>query len=377
MVSARFCYTLAKSIPAWLLKEGPHHDTIISTRVRLARNLAGYPFPAVASADDRSDINAQIREAVAHLPHLQDPRVVDMTKLNRLDRRVLLERRLASPAFVERKGPAMLVLSEGEFLSIMVNEEDHLRIQSIQPGLGIAEAWQAISVLDDELGDRVDYAYSDRFGYLTACPTNTGTGLRVSILIHLPSLIMLDEIENTIRRFSPAGITVRGFYGEGSKVIGNIFQISNQHTLGRTESSVIKLVEEVAHRFLDLEREGRERLLLTRRAQLEDQIWRAYGTLCYARILSSTEFLNLLSLIRLGLDLEILPQWPRVLLNELMIMTQPGHLQKTHKHTRSAESRDLLRAKILFALANFDHALAWAEAQAIQGQEQSETCAAQ
>ena len=345
--SQQFCSGLASSIPHWLQEKGSHSNIIISTRVRLARNLNKHPFPARATTQGRSKIVNSICDTLLKMNCLQETQFLDLENLSKIDKRILVERRLASPAFVEQKGPAMIALSKNEYLSIMINEEDHLRIQSLRAGLRIADAWDSIAKLDTELGKQLDFAFSEHFGYITACPTNTGTGMRVSIFIHLPGLLLLNEMEKTISQFSASGIAIRGFYGEGSDVIGNVYQISNQLTLGCTEGAIIKLLNKVAQKLLTLEQDARERLLKSQKNHIEDKVWRAYATLTHARILSSLEFMNNLSLIRLAHDLKIIMKWPTQLFNELMLITQPGHLCKVVKPIASVENIDFLRASIV------------------------------
>src|SRR5574341_472374 len=262
--------SLVKRLPHWLEGNAPHADIVISTRVRLARNLAEHSFPNAANREEFEEVMQEVYRVIAPSQLLGQPMFLDMQKLSKLDRKFLVERRLISPPYAESSKPAMLVIGQAEYLSVMVNEEDHLRIQSIQPGLNVEEAWRLIAQLDDELGEELDFAFTDQFGYLTACPTNTGTGMRVSLFVHLPGLVLLEEIEPVIKKLAPTEITVRGFYGEGTEIVGNIFQISNQLTLGRTEDSIVKRLEEVAHKLLALEEGARERLLEEQKIRAED-----------------------------------------------------------------------------------------------------------
>lgn len=345
--SAQQVHDLSMTLPQWIEKNGPHTEIVFSTRIRLARNLAKHKFPTLAGAAELSTVSDQVCAAVAGTDVLAQPKFVEMDYLGDLDRLVLVERRLASPALAERKGSARVILDAGEYASIMTNEEDHLRLQSFQPGLEVRAAWRKLELLDEALGNRLEYAFSPQFGFLTACPTNTGTGMRVSLLVHLPALMILQEMEKISRKFAKMGLTIRGFYGEGTEVIGNVFQISNQLTLGCSEDDTLNLIEQVAEQLIALEQKARERLLADKKLHLEDKVWRTYGVLRYARTLSSGEFLNFLSFIRLGLDLKILTGWSESLLHELMLVTQPGHMQKWYKAGRSAEKRDRLRAEMV------------------------------
>jgi protein arginine kinase len=338
---------LAKSLPGWLEGDAPNSDIVISTRVRLARNLSDHPFPNAADPEELEEVVQQIYHVLAASQLLGSAFFLDMQKLGKPDRKFLVERRLISPPYAESNRPAMLGVGEDEYLSVMVNEEDHLRIQSIQPGLNVEEAGRLISQLDDELGEQLDYAFTNQFGYLTACPTNTGTGMRISLFVHLPALAMLEEIEAVLGKLAPSEITVRGFYGEGTEVVGNIFQISNQLTLGRTDESIVKRMEEVAEKLLSLEADGRERLLSDHRLRVEDKVFRTLGILQNARMISSLEFLNLLSHLRLGVDAGFIKKADRGLLNELMVVLQPAHLQKMHREAQSDERRDACRARLV------------------------------
>ncbi len=338
---------LIQKLPSWASGRGEQGDILLSTRIRLARNLYGIPFPSTASDEELQAVVEAVEKAC------QQSRVFDgavylyLQQTDDISRKVLVERRLISPMFAEGKHPGMVVIDTAENISIMVNEEDHLRIQSIQPGLGLKEAWRVISRVDDELSEHLSYAFSEQFGYLTACPTNTGTGMRASILIHLPALSILDEVERIIRELAPSEIAVRGFYGEGTEVIGNIFQISNQLTLGRTETAIIDRLEIVANKFIEMEQEARERLLNKQRIDLEDRIFRALGILSHARIMSSLELMNHLSMVRLGVDLGFIDGLPPEMLNELMIFTQPAHMQKLDQSLEDSHQRDVARAEMI------------------------------
>jgi len=343
--TAKNLNSLTKRLPRWLDDNAPLANIVISTRVRLARNLAGYAFPNAAVGEELNDVIREVYRAMTPSDQLGAPIFLDMLRLGKLERKFLVERRLISPPYAESENPAMLVVGEDEYLSVMVNEEDHLRVQSIQPGLNVEEAWRLISQLDDELGEHLHYAFTDQFGYLTACPTNTGTGMRVSLFVHLPALAILEEIEKVIKKLASWEITVRGFYGEGTEVVGNIFQISNQLTLGRTEETIIKRMEEVGQKLVSLEDDARERLEEAQVVQVHDKVYRAIGIMKYARTLSSLELLNLLSYLRLGFDLALFKNKDRRFLNELMVTLQPAHIQKAHSEMDDDLSRDVQRAR--------------------------------
>lgn len=338
---------LLTRIPAWLAVDDSGADIILSTRIRLARNLSAFAFPSKAGA---STLQQVIDAAVAACPKLgmlKNAFVLNMTELDEIAEKMLVERRLVSPAFVEASHPRVAIIDPDEFFSIMINEEDHLRIQSLQPGLALQEAWRQISVLDDELSDQLEFAYSSHFGYLTACPTNTGTGMRASLLVHVPGLSIDQDTHKLMKKLATKEITVRGFYGEGSDAMGNIFQISNQLTLGRTESSILKKLEEMAQKIVEAEQEARERLLFKQRTLTEDKVFRALGLLQHARVMSSAELLNHLSMVKLGVELRVLPAAKASFINELILMTQPAHMQTLQGHKADSAHRDAMRARIV------------------------------
>jgi len=339
--------SLVNRYAKWLDGSGNESEIIISCRVRLARNLQKFPFPDRATDQDLKEIVHRIEDIYGNVTDLKDSLYIDINEISDIDRLFLMERRLISHDLVRRNLPAGLIIGKDELISIMINEEDHLRIQSIQSGLEITKAWQSICRIDDELAENLDFAFSEEFGYLTACPTNTGTGMRVSIFIHLPALAMNSELDKIIQEKIPGEITIRGFYGEGSDALGNIFQISNQHTLGRTEQSIIDRLYLVAETFIDMEKKAREKLLNQQRVILEDKIYRSIGILKYAKMISSMEVVNLLSSLRIGIDLEISEPVARKALNELMVLVQPAHLQKYYNRIIESNQRDILRAQLL------------------------------
>ena len=331
----------------WLTREDSYSDIIISSRIRLARNLKGYAFPIKASEDELEQILYKAKAACKKCGCLNESLFFDISKLSELDRKYLVERRLASPQFIDNDHPSILVSDPQERVTVMVNEEDHLRMQSLEAGLGINDAWKVLSTLDDQLEENLEYSYSSKFGYLTACPTNIGTGLRVSFFAHLPGLSLSDGITQLIEQLPTSEIAVRGFYGEGTQSVGDIFQISNQLTLGRTEKNVIERMISVAHKIVDLEREARSRLLREDRMRAEDTVFRAIGILMNARIISSLESMKMFSAVRLGTELGFISNISRLRLNQLMVLIQPAHLQKTYDKRLNSEERDIARADFI------------------------------
>ena len=336
---------LVKKVPSWVSGEEDAGGIVISCRARLARNLAACPFSTKITDDQRDLVVQQVLAAAKGSRHMEAATFYDMRSLDGNDRRVLVERHLVSPALADAKGQRGVLFNQNESLSIMINEEDHLRLQAIFPGMLGQEAWSRISALDDELTGSLDCAYSDQLGYLTACPTNTGTGLRISVLIHLPALVLTEDMERVLHGLNQLSFAVRGVYGEGSNALGNLFQVSNQSTLGSSEEKIVEELVRIAEQLVEFERDAQETLIADARSQVEDKVWRAYGLLSHARVLSSQEFMNLLSAVRLGLSLSLLKNVPSSFVNHLMIVTQPAHLQAEAKRALEPAERDVRRAE--------------------------------
>lgn len=334
-------------LPVWLDRAAEGDNIVLSTRIRLARNLKSIPFPRQARQEQLKSVILKVQKAIREIKICEAMAFFPKTALQPLYRNAFVERRIISPAFSEASYPGMVAIDPDEQLGIMVNEEDHLRIQAVQAGLGLMEAWRQISRIDDELSEHLDVAFSPQFGYLTSCPTNTGTGMRASILIHLPALSMADEIDDTIKKLAPNEIAIRGFYGEGTDVVGNIYQISNQLTLGRTETSLINRLEIVADKFSEMEQEARQRLLNHQKIEIEDRIFRSLAVMQNARLMSSQEFMKYISMLLLGIDLEIIGGLDPLEMKKLMIYTQPAHMQIMYKSSDDAQARDALRAEIV------------------------------
>jgi protein arginine kinase len=317
---------------SWLDASGDHADIVLSTRVRLARNLQGHAFGPRARVNDREAVLDQIRDAKTRVVPLGESTVVNLQALDTRSRRILLERRLISRELLgDGSGPARgtaLVLSGRQPLSVMVNEEDHLRLQSLVAGLRLQEAWSLVDKLDEDLGQQLPYAFHHEFGFLTSCPTNVGTGVRASVLMHLPGLVLTKEIGKVLQGLTQVGLTFRGLYGEGSEVVGNFFQVSNQTTLGKSEEDLVDHLDKMVRRVIQFESHARQVLLRDARAVTEDKICRAYGLLRYARTLSFEELMNLLSGVRLGTSLKLLSEVSVYTLNKLMLFTQSAHLEQ-------------------------------------------------
>ena len=328
-------------------RHGPHDRIVMSSRVRLARNVRGAAFPGWAKKPERVKILEAIRPAVESLPEMKDAFSEAMDNLGALDKQILVERHLISREHAAKNSGSGLVLNHEESICVMINEEDHLRMQALRPGLQLRQAWGAIDHLDSELEKNLDYAFDNELGYLTACPTNLGTGIRVSAMLHLPGLVLAEQINPIIQSVNKLGLAVRGLYGEGTEALGNVFQVSNQMTLGETETMIVERLEKVLAQIIEHEENARQTLLEKKPKVVFNHIGRAYGILANAHSISSKETMNLLSFMRLGVDLELFPGAERSLVDELFILTQPAHLQKQFSDKLSAEERDLLRADMV------------------------------
>ncbi|HHW47551.1 MAG TPA: protein arginine kinase [Clostridiaceae bacterium] len=324
-------------------------DIVISSRVRLARNLERYPFPFRMSREQSLKLLSEIKDIVikSSATAADNFYFVDIQKLNPVDRQVLVEKHLISPDLAESQIESAAIISKDETISIMVNEEDHIRIQCLYPGMQIDAAWQLCNNLDKLFEEKVDYAFSKDFGYLTCCPTNIGTGIRASVMLHLPALVMTGYIRNILEACSKLSIAVRGMYGENTEAAGNMFQISNQVTLGQTEQEIIANITSVASQIIEQERTIRNELYKQNPYRFEDKIYRSLGIFTNARIMTSEECMKLISDVRLGIDMGIIKTIDRNTLDKIMLLTQPANLQKTIGKPLSPEERDLRRAELI------------------------------
>src|SRR5947207_9119387 len=313
----------------WLRGEGPHHQVVISSRVRFARNLRNRSFPGWAKKAERIAILEVTKPAVEELPEMQDSFSELLQDLSALEKQVLVERHLISREHAAKGAGSAIVMNRRQTLSVMINEEDHLRMQAIRSGLQLKQAFKLVDKIDSALEGKLQFAYDQRLGYLTACPTNVGTGLRASAMLHLPGLVLSDLINQVIQAVSKIGLAVRGLYGEGTDAMGNLFQLSNHHTLGDKEEEIINRLSKVIETIIEKEHDARQILIQKKSNTLWDQIGRAYGVLTYAHAMSSKEALNLLSIIKLGIDLGAFPDVQRLPVDEWFIDTQPSHLHET------------------------------------------------
>src|SRR5213594_1429905 len=328
-------------------REGPHNRIVLSSRVRLARNLKGMPFPGWAKKAERVKALEAIRPAVESLPQMANAFSESMDNLTVMDKNILVERHLISREHAAKSAGSGLVLNRDESLCVMINEEDHLRMQALRPGLQLKQAWNAIDQIDSKLEKKLNYAFTPDLGYLTACPTNLGTGIRVSAMLHLPGLVLAEQINQIIQAVNKLGLAVRGLYGEGTEALGNVFQVSNQMTLGESENDIVERLNKVLAQIIEHEENARGSLLEKKPKMVYNHIGRAYGILANSHSISSKETMNLLSLMRLGVDFNLFSELDRALVDELFITTQPNHLQRRYSDKLSAEERDLLRADML------------------------------
>jgi protein arginine kinase len=334
---------------SWLEASGPYADVVLSTRIRLARNLQGHSFGPRMEDEERRRILSRVQAAAERSSLLRGGVSVDVAGMTPLARHVLLERHLVSRELVgqEPAGPhagAGLIIGAEEQAGVMINEEDHLRLQGILSGLRLREAYALVDGLDEELGRELPMAFHHEFGYLTSCPTNVGTGLRASILIHLPGLVLTKEIGRVLQGIGQVGLTFRGLYGEGSEVVGNFFQISNQTTLGKPEEDLIDHLQKIVQRVIQYEMNARGVLMREAPTVIEDKIWRAYGLLRYARSIAFQEVMNLLSGVRLGVSMNLLPGLRVYTLNKIMIYAQPAHLEQAAGRVLTEAEGDVHRA---------------------------------
>ncbi|MFH1359991.1 MAG: protein arginine kinase [Candidatus Omnitrophota bacterium] len=331
----------------WLKGTGPYSNIVMSSRVRLARNFDRIPFPNRSDKKSLDNVVEDVKKAVSHIDFFKDSTLLRMTELDNIDKQFLIERHLMSHEHAAQGHGKALIVSKEEILSVMINEEDHLRIQVMQSGFNLQETWNIIDAIDNSLSEELQYAYSPDWGYLTACPTNTGTGMRGSVMLHLPALVMTKQINKILAAISKLNFASRGFYGEGTQSSGNFFQISNQISLGHSEIEIIQNITGLIRQVIEQEEQARQTLLVQNRPMIEDKVCRSTGILKNAHIISSQETVELLSMVRLGVDVGIVQDVDKAKINELFIMIQPAHLQKLEGKKLSAAERDAKRANLI------------------------------
>ncbi|MDQ0186440.1 protein arginine kinase [Cytobacillus kochii] len=338
-----------QAVSSWMSAEGPDSDIVLSSRIRLARNIKQVNFPTIFSHDEAKRVIEIIKSRMekSTFDTYGDFSLLQMDDLQPVQKRVLMEKHLISPHLAENASHGACLLTENEEVSIMLNEEDHIRIQCLFPGFQLSEALEVANQIDDWLETEIDYAYDEQVGYLTSCPTNVGTGLRASVMMHLPGLVLTHQMNRIIPAINQLGLVVRGIYGEGSEALGNIFQVSNQITLGKSEEDIAEDLKSVVEQLISQERSAREALAKTSNIQLEDRVFRSYGILSNSRIIESKEAARCLSDVRLGIDMDYIQGISKNILNELMVLTQPGFLQQYAGGPLRPFERDIRRASLI------------------------------
>lgn len=334
-------------LPKWILDEGEMGDVVLSSRIRLARNLKGIPFPSCANEQQLAEVNSRVRQAIKSGSSLGPFSVIDLEELSPNDRVVLVEKHLCSPQFIETPHLRSLIMNQPRTVSVMVNEEDHLRIQAIVAGFAVGQALDLANQVDDFLEETLEYSFDETYGYLTTCPTNVGTGLRASVMLHLPGLTMVDQVKRVLSTLTHIGINIRGIYGEGTESFGDLYQVSNQITLGYTEQDLANNLTSVCKQVLEQERAVREALLKESRMQLEDRLYRSYGLLTQARMINTQEALKLLSDVKLGVDIGMIRGIDRSVIRELLLLIRASILQKVVGKDLTPADRDYYRAELI------------------------------
>ena len=338
----------------WLKDTGPNSDIVISSRIRLARNIDKVSFPHWANKARGEETLNMIMAALSASDYLNKATVFKLAELDSVDKQFLVERHLMSMEHAQRTNHKAVAIDDDEIVSIMINEEDHIRMQVMQSGFNLFEAWNIINKLDDSIAGKLNFAFLPDWGYLTACPTNTGTGMRGSVMLHLPALVMTRSIERVLAAIAKLSFTTRGLYGEGTQAMGNFFQISNQVSLGHSEEEIIENINNLIRQIVEQEAQARQMMVQKNKPLVEDRVSRSLGVLKNARIISSQETIELLSMVRLGCDLGIIKDIDRRRINELFITTQPAHLQKIQGKKLSSPERDLTRAELIRSKLNLN-----------------------
>ena len=342
-----FSDNVIENIPAWFNNSGPEADCVISTRARLARNVADHQFPCKASLSERKSIFDEVAAAIRDIPQCKDSTCLNFSAIERISQQFLFEKRVVSNELVNFEGDRGVICDFNNHISIMINEEDHIRMQCMDSGFQPDGVWSALNDIDDELGKNVGYAYDRKWGFLTSCPTNSGTGFRVSFLMHLPGLVLTKTVDSVLSGASQMGISTRGFFGEYSDVVGNMFQLSNQATMGACENEFLKSTKGIIKKIIGYEKKARRRVLKDAKNELEDKVYRSYGILKYARTLELDEFLNLTSAIRLGIECGIVKNITVQTLNRMILLCLPAHMELYFKTIIDKEEKSSIRADMV------------------------------
>lgn len=339
---------LLKQPSEWLQAAGPDSDIVVSSRIRLARNLAGYPFLSKMTTEQQREVVEKVETSVRKISELSEAYYFKSSQMTEVDRQFLLERHLISREHASEQGYRAVAISPNQAISLMVIEEDHIRLQAFSSGFDLNETWKTISRIDDELSKPLEFSFDMNLGYLTACPTNVGTGLRASCMMHLPSLVLTKQVHKVLQALAKLNLAARGLYGEGTQATGNFFQFSNQMTLGQTEEEMIENLSAVIRQVIEHEKEAREHLKEKKKGKFEDQVWRALGALKSARMIASSEATQLLSSVQLGMSMDIIQAGiTKQEMNLLFLYIQPAHLQKMNGKVLNSTERDVRRAALL------------------------------
>lgn len=325
------------------------YDVVISCRLRIARNLAEFPFPNKLNSESSKSLIDKVKNSFFSGNELMknEFNFINIESIEDLEKQILFEKNLISVDLVKNRRPRAVIISKDESISIMINEEDHLRIQCLDSKMNLENSFEICKKIDILLEEKIDFAFDKKYGYLTSCPTNIGTGIRASVMLHLPALTMTGYINEILQNVTKLGMTVRGTHGENSSSTGNFFQISNQKTLGQTEASIIENVNNITYHIIDQERNLREELYTRNKIRFEDKIFRSLGTLTNARLLSTEECLKLISDVRLGIDMGIINYITKSVIDDVMLKIQPGFLQKSIDKIISPNERDIIRANVV------------------------------
>lgn len=334
-------------LPAWIKNTGPENGVVLSSRIRLARNLRNIPFPHYAGERQLEEVIHLTEKALNRPAPGETLKMIRLDALDRLGRFVLVEKHLISPNLAKQPAHRGIMVNDDEGLTVMINEEDHLRIQAMISGLQLNKAWELADQIDDYLEDALNYAFDEQRGYLTACPTNAGTGLRASVMVHLPALSMVGQAKKVLAALPHVGLNVRGIYGEGTESTGNLFQISNQVTLGDSEEELVGKLVSVTRQVVEQEKSARKVLLKESRMQLENKVYRAYGLLTQSRLLTSAEAMNLLSDVWLGVEAGIIPAVHFQAVKELLLLIRVAILQQLIGKELDPGERDYYRALVI------------------------------
>jgi len=333
----------------WYEQNVPDSDVVISSRVRLARNLESYPFSGKLHEDQAVSLVNQVK-AITPFSSENDSRryyACNISTLSEIDKSAMVERHIVSPLLAAKEQTTGLILSEDETVSVMINEEDHVRIQAIVGGMNLEQAYELADKIDDAAYEQLHFAYDEKYGYLTECPTNAGTGMRASCMVFLPALSSARLVQKLIEEVGKYGMTIRGIYGEGSKSLGSMFQISNQKTLGNSEREIVENLKRIVVQVVKQERKRREYMLSLNSEELKDQVYRTYGTLKYARQLTSDDAMTLLSQLKFGMDCDLIKFDREFNIHKLMMGVQPGSLQWTLGKNVGSATRDQARAEYI------------------------------